>query len=103
MTGRKMLMKPCRFSALLLLVLGLVLCGPVIASDTSDNGRYQAITIPATRGSAQVFILDTKDGHLWRYWQQPGSEGVLYLGEIRPGAKPGEVIFRQLRNDRRAF
>jgi hypothetical protein len=63
------------------------------AADT-ENGRYQAISIPASHGSVQILFLDTKDGDLWRFWQTVNvSEGLIYIGKIRPGAQPGEVVF----------
>ncbi len=63
-------------------------------------GRYQTIIMtqgPHT-GYPDVIILDTMDGHVWRYWLQagrpnfPGSEGVKYITTLRPGSKPGEII-----------
>jgi hypothetical protein len=65
-------------------VLALSICGSAIAAEPSESGRYQAVTIE--KGGAgltpEVLILDTREGHVWRYWQEPrmekaqGSEGV---------------------------
>ena len=85
---------------LVLCAMALSIGGSAIAAEPSENGRYQAVTIEmgGTGLAHGVLILDTKDGHLWRYWQEPrmgktqGSEGVKYLMQIRPGTKPGEVI-----------
>jgi hypothetical protein len=73
-------------------VLALSICGSAIAAEPSENGRYQAVTIE--KGGAgltpEVLILDTREGHVWRYWQEPrmekaqGSEGVKYIMQIRP-------------------
>jgi hypothetical protein len=70
------------------------------AAENTENGRYQAIAIEmgGVGNISEVLILDTKDGHLWRYWNAPtmgntpGSEGVKYIMQISPATKPGEVI-----------
>lgn len=73
----------------------IALAEPAVADEASS--RYQALVLPSRPPDQQVFIIDTKDGHIWRYWQHPGSpasEGVIYLGQIAPGTRSGEVIFR---------
>ena len=85
---------------LMLCAMVLSICGSAVAAEPSENGRYQAVTVEmgGTGLTPEVLILDTRDGHLWRYWQEPrmgktqGSEGVKYLMQLRPGTKPGEVI-----------
>jgi hypothetical protein len=85
---------------LTLCAMALSICGSAIAAEPSENGRYQAVTIEMgdTGLTPEVLILDTRDGHLWRYWQEPrmgktqGSEGVKYLMQVRPGTKPREVV-----------
>jgi hypothetical protein len=85
---------------LVLCTMALSICGSAIAAEPSENGRYQAVTIgmAGTGLTPEVLVLDTREGHLWRYWQEPrmgktqGSEGVKYIMQIRPGTKPGEVI-----------
>ena len=80
--------------------MALSICGSAIAAEPSENGRYQAVTVEMGGAglTPEVLILDTREGHLWRYWREPrmgksqGSEGVKYLMQIRPGTKPGEVI-----------
>jgi hypothetical protein len=82
---------------LMLCVTALSICGSA-AAETSDNGRYQALAINSPGQIGEVLILDTRDGHIWRYWQEPrmgktqGSEGIRYIMQIRPGTKSGEVI-----------
>ena len=78
----------------------LLVCGSAVAAKPSENGRYQAVTLELGGGGQthEVLILDTREGHLWRYWQEPrmgktqGNEGVKYIMQVTPGAKPGEVI-----------
>ena len=87
----------------LLLVL---LAGGVRAQ---DDGRYQAVVLHSAGASSgsgsispKVFILDTRDGHMWT-WEQNARvqrrKGALsfgniltYQGRLRPGKQPGEVI-----------
>lgn len=81
---------------------GLVSCFllPVIVTSASaeGNGRYQVVPIPPTQSDtgARALIIDTRDGHLWQWWQGMtagggSAEGITYLGRINPG-KPGETI-----------
>jgi hypothetical protein len=60
--------------------------------NAGDTGRYQIIT-----QQDLILVLDTKEGHLWQ-WQsfvQSNMDIVYdttYLGRMRPGKKPGELI-----------
>jgi hypothetical protein len=75
-----------------LLVAASALSVPARADD--QVGRYQMVTLPQLPGSfeSRVMILDTRDGHLWQWWQLPAvggsqpSSGISYLGKVTPGA-----------------
>jgi len=62
------------------------------SAGAGDVSRYQLIT-----QEDLVLVLDTKEGHLWQ-WQsfvQANADIVYdttYLGRMRPGKKPGELI-----------
>ena len=60
-----------------------------------STGRYQAIRMD----SNAIFILDTKEGHLWVWVIQKDNSGqsaefLFYQGKVRPGSKMGELIDR---------
>ena len=86
-----------------------LLAGTAAADSTPSDGRYQAVVLH-TAGAAggtgsispKVFILDTRDGHMWT-WEQNArvqrKKGGLsfgniltYQGRLRPGRQAGEVI-----------
>jgi hypothetical protein len=81
----------------LLILLALLIATPTIAGE-SGIGRYQAILIGGKEGSSScVFILDTKEGHIWTWGLavvsiEKVSERITYKGRVRPGKKVGEVI-----------
>lgn len=86
---------------ILVALLGCALFSNIAAAnEPSSNGRYQAVVIqPSDSGNGHnVLILDTNEGHLWRYWLQPtsgsvaGNEGIKYILQLRPGTKPGDLI-----------
>jgi len=65
-----------------------------------ESGRYQAIEISVGKKSEyNIFILDTKDGHMWLLeTKESRLHGKLagdlkYHGQLRPGKKAGEIIF----------
>ena len=69
-----------------------------------EIGRYQAVVIPktGTMDADRVFILDTKEGHMWTWTQyqkvQGTTEGGRYLtyqGKVKPGQKVGDIIEKQ--------
>ena len=89
----------------LLVCAGALLVGttlPALGADTEANGRYQIVVIqpPSPTAGTEAFILDTRDGNLWRYWASPtlgaaaGNEGLKYITQMRPG-RPGEVVWSQ--------
>lgn len=60
-----------------------------------DVGRFQAVRM----NNNTVFILDTKQGHLWIWIIQSDKEGksneyILYQGQVFPGDNMGEIINR---------
>ncbi len=81
------------------LALGAVL-SPALSARADDIGRYQMVPLPANPGSfdSRVMILDTREGHLWQWWEAPavgsgsGGAGITYLGKVSPGASIGETI-----------
>ncbi len=90
-------------------LLWLALTIPAPTLQAGDDGRYQAIVLHsggASQGrgsiSPKVFILDTRDGHMWT-WEQnarvtrrPGGlsfgNQLIYQGRLRVGRHPGEVV-----------
>ncbi len=71
--------------------ISLILTVPSTAK-AADVGRYQLVT-----QEDQVLVLDTKEGHLWQMqsFVQANMDIVYdttYLGRVRPGKKPGELI-----------
>ncbi len=66
-----------------------------------ESGRYQAIEISMGKKSEyNIFILDTKDGHMWLLETKESrvdgklSGGLKYQGQLRPGKKAGDIIFQ---------
>jgi len=63
-------------------------------SNASENERYKAI--PIGGGGGNVFILDTREGHIWRWsgagQAQANSAGInpsiSYQGNVRANMKP---------------
>ena len=59
------------------------------------TGRYQAVRMD----NNAVFILDTKEGHIWVWVIQKDNKGkpaefLFYQGKVIPGSKMGELIDR---------
>jgi hypothetical protein len=52
------------------------------------GGRFQAVRLDGS----SVFVLDTRDGHLWAW--AFGKEGgfITYQGRVFPGLRMGDVI-----------
>ena len=81
----------------LVVLFALLIATPTIAGD-SGIGRYQAILIGGQEGgSSCVFILDTKEGHLWTWGLAVVSmkkvvERITYKGRVQPGIKMGDII-----------
>lgn len=91
----------------IIMMLSLLTTLPVAVAD--EDGRYEAVVIPQVGMSGQganlnpkVFILDTRDGHLWTWseneaiYQKVGPPRIgsvlIYQGKLRPGTKMGEII-----------
>ncbi|MFC1494654.1 hypothetical protein ACFL6W_05180 [Thermodesulfobacteriota bacterium] len=60
-----------------------------------ENGRYQAIRLD----NNAVFLLDTKEGHLWVWVIQKDNRGIpseflFYQGMLIPGRNMGDLIER---------
>ncbi len=90
------------------ILLASLLLLPALGS-AAEDGRYQAVVLhsagaSSTTGSLspKVFILDTRDGHLWT-WEQNArvrrQKGGLsfgnvltYQGKLKVGSHPGQVI-----------
>ncbi len=93
---------PKRTARLLLTLLlpGLAVQPTLAASE----GRYQVLPLTDEAGgvgSDRVFIIDTVSGHLWTWTEVPAGDGssggrfLIYQGQVKPGAKIGEVIEKQ--------
>ncbi len=84
---------------ILLTVLTLSVAMPAIA----EEGRYQAIQIESSGSmvEANVFIIDTQEGHLWMWMllKDPSNQEVpvrttlFYQGKVDPETKPGKRIY----------
>jgi hypothetical protein len=74
-------------------------------AEENQNGRYQAVSINKNQSSSssEVLVIDTKDGHLWKFDEWPawkeynikGGRNIIYLGKLKPGTKFGEIIEKQ--------
>lgn len=71
-----------------------------IPSVAGESGRYQAIEISLGKKSEyNIFILDTKDGHMWLLETEESrlhgklTGNLRYHGKLRPGKKAGEILF----------
>ena len=80
-------------ASVLFLVMGL-------PASAMEAGRYQALEISVGKKSEyNIFILDTKEGHMWLLETQESrvdgklSGALKYQGKLRPGNKAGEIIF----------
>jgi hypothetical protein len=84
------------FSSLVIIFV-LLIATLTLATD-SGIGRYTAILIGGQEGrSSAVFILDTKEGHVWTWGLAVVSmkkvvERITYKGRVLPGRQMGEVI-----------
>jgi hypothetical protein len=94
------MMKLKRYCLVVGLASVLFLAGgfPALAE---GSGRYQALEINVGKKSEyNIFILDTKDGHMWLLETKESrvdgklSGGLKYQGKLRPGNKAGEIIFQ---------
>ncbi len=70
-----------------------------VAQDTQDNLRYQVVPFQAADSAfPQVLIVDSKNGDIWEFFDQPAMSGspahwgLKYMTKLRPGRKSGEMI-----------
>jgi len=91
------------------LVTALVTIALPTASIAEEDGRYRAIVLHESGGSPQsaalspkVFILDSRDGHMWT-WEQNAwlkdargepsfGTSTIYHGKLKVGSRVGEII-----------
>ena len=55
----------------------------------SKENRFQAINLTAT----SVFIIDSKEGHLWIFGASPQSTWLQYVGRLKPGEKFMDYVY----------
>lgn len=53
-----------------------------------DVGRFQAVSMD----NSAVFIVDTKQAHLWVFRATGSGFYLVYGGQIYPGLRVGEII-----------
>ncbi len=75
-------------------LLLLLAAGAVPRVHGEEAGRYQCVPLGT---SDSVFIIDTREGHLWTWTGNPrveteGYVGIIYQGKVHPGRKTGQVI-----------
>jgi hypothetical protein len=80
------------FALPLLLAVAALIAVPLPAVAQQENGRYQVVPLPPTQTTSgyNALITDTRDGHLWSFFNAPGTdgkfhEGVRYLGKVKEG------------------
>ena len=98
-----MKLKSC---ALAVVLATFVFLATAIPSADAESGRYQALEISVGKKTEyNIFILDTKDGHMWLLETKESrldgklSGSLKYQGKLRPGKKAGEVIFHFKRSE----
>ena len=64
--------------------------------------RYQAVVIQEG-SSPRVFILDTREGHMWTWTEtiRGTDQELRYEGRVRPGGQVGDVIQKHSALNRR--
>ncbi|MGD8372096.1 MAG: hypothetical protein PVI19_11165 [Syntrophobacterales bacterium] len=88
------------FAFMVVLAL-LIILTMAVSTPAKEPGRYQAMEIDiGKKGEYTIFILDTRDGHMWILGTSKSrvdakvSGDLKYQGKLRPGKKVGEVIFQ---------
>jgi len=83
------------------LLTSLIIITTAVSAAAKEPGRYQAMEIRVGKKSEYtIFILDTKDGHMWILETKESrvdgklSGGLTYQGKLRSGKKVGEIIFQ---------
>lgn len=94
---------------LLLLCMIVATAALPAAAAADEDGRYRAIVLHEGGASAQsaalspkVFILDSRDGHMWTWEQNARMKGpkgdlrfgttTIYQGRLKVGSHMGEVV-----------
>ena len=54
----------------------------------SENGRFHAVRLDGT----SVFVIDTRQGHLWVWTFGEKGSFTAYQGRVFPGLKMGDII-----------
>jgi len=69
----------------ILVILFLLMAAlPALAEDRF--GRYQAVKIGTATDAYGVFIIDTKDGHIW-IWAEGKAPDGRFITKLRYGGK----------------
>jgi hypothetical protein len=89
-----------KITCILTIVFLLVVVAPALAED--GVGRYQALKIGTVADAYGVFILDTKEGHIWVWAEGKTSDGRLksklrYGGKLSPSEKDDVTEVKGLR------
>ncbi len=87
----------------------LLLCLTPLPAGAAGDGRYQAVVLHSAGASGgagsispKVFILDTREGHMWT-WEQNArvkrrqggrsfGDVLTYQGRLKVGSHAGQVI-----------
>jgi hypothetical protein len=85
---------------ILAIVFLLLVALPALAED--GVGRYQALKIGTGADAYGVFIIDTKEGHIWVWAEGETSDGRLmsklrYGGKLSPSEKGNVTEVKGLR------
>ena len=94
----------------LFLLTTLLFCAlPAASVSAQEDGRYRAIVLHeggaalnSASSSPKVFILDSRDGHMWTWEQNAWMKDAkgdprfgtttIYQGKLKVGSRMGEVI-----------
>jgi len=91
----------------MLILAGLIVIWLASGALAQSEGRYRAVALPkaGVNENTRVFIVDTREGHMWlwtsspvvSYLPQEGgkvavTEYLTYQGRLRPGEKMGDLI-----------
>ena len=87
-----------------ILIVLLTVLAIVPFSFAAEIERYHAVDISKSASSStnEVFIIDTKEGHIWVWKEYPtipniqqGGRMIIYMGKVKPGQKLGDIIEQQ--------
>ena len=70
-----------------LILGGIMLIMAVARPAAADDviGRYQMVLIQGDAHSSRVLVLDTRDGHLWEWWEGGPLTGAPHAGTTYVG------------------